>query len=80
VRVYDVGERLRDDVDRLPDIDPQKVRVAVQGSCHLRHVRRGEAAPASPNKLLMRAGVHAPRSSASAQRNSGSVTIIPQKR
>lgn len=43
-RVYDVQEWLADHVDRLPDIDPLEVRVAVQDPCHLRHVQRVEAA------------------------------------
>ncbi|MCU4184434.1 4Fe-4S dicluster domain-containing protein [Acidiferrimicrobium sp. IK] len=39
-RVHDVGEWLAGHLDRLPDVDPLALRVAVQDPCHLRHVQR----------------------------------------
>lgn len=39
-RVFDIQEWLADHVDRLPEVDPLDLRVAVQDPCHLRHVQR----------------------------------------
>ncbi len=39
-RVYDIAEFLADHVDRLPEVEPLRLRVAVQDPCHLRHVQR----------------------------------------
>ena len=39
-RVFDIQEWLADHVDRLPDVEPLDLRVAVQDPCHLRHVQR----------------------------------------
>jgi glycolate oxidase iron-sulfur subunit len=39
-RVYDIGEWLAPYIDRLPQVSPLDVRVAVQDPCHLRHVQR----------------------------------------
>ena len=39
-RVFDISEWLADHVDRLPDVEPLDLRVAVQDPCHLRHVQR----------------------------------------
>jgi glycolate oxidase iron-sulfur subunit len=39
-RVFDIQEWLAGHVDRLPEVDPLDLRVAVQDPCHLRHVQR----------------------------------------
>ncbi len=39
-RVFDISEWLADHVDRLPDVEPLDLKVAVQDPCHLRHVQR----------------------------------------
>ena len=39
-RVFDIQEWLADHVDRLPDVAPLDLTVAVQDPCHLRHVQR----------------------------------------
>ncbi len=39
-RVYDIQEWLAPHVDRLPDVAPLDLRVAIQDPCHLRHVQR----------------------------------------
>ncbi len=42
-RVYDIAEWLAPRVDRLPEVPPLDLRVAVQDPCHLRHVQRVHA-------------------------------------
>lgn len=39
-RVFDIQEWLAPHVDKLPDVAPLDLRVAVQDPCHLRHVQR----------------------------------------
>ncbi len=39
-RVFDIGEWLAQHVDRLPEVTPLDLRVAVQDPCHLRHVQK----------------------------------------
>ncbi|MGA1034581.1 MAG: (Fe-S)-binding protein [Ilumatobacteraceae bacterium] len=40
LRVYDIQEFLADHLDRLPEVTPLDLRVAVQDPCHLRHVQK----------------------------------------
>lgn len=39
-RVFDISEFLADHVDKLPNVEPLDLKVAVQDPCHLRHVQR----------------------------------------
>jgi glycolate oxidase iron-sulfur subunit len=39
-RVYDISEFLAAHMDRLPEVDPLDLTVAIQDPCHLRHVQR----------------------------------------
>jgi glycolate oxidase iron-sulfur subunit len=39
-RVFDIQEWLADHVDKLPEVSPLDLTVAVQDPCHLRHVQR----------------------------------------
>lgn len=39
-RVYDIAEYLATHLDRLPTVEPLRLRVAIQDPCHLRHVQR----------------------------------------
>jgi glycolate oxidase iron-sulfur subunit len=39
-RVFDIQEFLADHLDKLPEVKPLDIRVAVQDPCHLRHVQR----------------------------------------
>ena len=39
-RVYDISEFLAAHMDKLPDVDPLDLTVAIQDPCHLRHVQR----------------------------------------
>jgi glycolate oxidase iron-sulfur subunit len=43
-RVFDISEWLAPRVDRLPQVTPLDLRVAVQDPCHLRHVQRAHEA------------------------------------
>ena len=43
-RVFDIQEWLADHLDRLPDVEPLDLCVAVQDPCHLRHVQRAHPA------------------------------------
>ena len=43
-RVFDIGEFLAPHVDKLPQVTPLDLRVAVQDPCHLRHVQRAHQA------------------------------------
>ena len=39
-RVYDISEFLAAHMDKLPEVDPLDLTVAIQDPCHLRHVQR----------------------------------------
>jgi len=43
-RVVDIQEWLADHLDRLPEVKPLDICVAIQDPCHLRHVQRAHAA------------------------------------
>lgn len=39
-RVFDIGEWVANHIDRLPEVAPLDLSVAIQDPCHLRHVQR----------------------------------------
>ena len=39
-RVFDISEFLADHAEKLPEVEPLDLRVAIQDPCHLRHVQR----------------------------------------
>jgi glycolate oxidase iron-sulfur subunit len=43
-RVFDVHEWIAQHLDRLPAVEPLRLRVAVQDACHLRHVQHAHEA------------------------------------
>ena len=44
-QIFDAQEFLAEHLDRLPDVTPLEVNVAVQDPCHLRHVQRAHLPP-----------------------------------